>query len=1411
MEIYMLIQAKRECIFLTKKKITMKNQLRCILFFMLLTSHLSWSQQVAVPVLPDGQRILNTSRMGTTNYEITLLPNQQFTGYWYYSTNGTTTKNGNFSMASAPSWLTGVSPANFSSSSCSDIVPVGFSFQAPSVPGVYTYTVFETNGNWNDMSITLTVTNTPDADTTRIVGNVFNTDTTFFDWSWNGFDMSCLTNYFPSTQLTFDYDLVPNVSWLNIQPSSATIDTSQTLRVNKVFQNNTAGTYYTLQVVETEWYSYPSFRYFEYVVQSTAQYSSIPDETWQITGAKPYVNSTISGYTDSDGKGSAKIVYSNNNNTNTLKKPLIFVEPFEFPTQDFDLAELIDRLQPGDLGAELDLDSYDLVFLEFDKNHDFLQRNAFVLQQLIDTINGISGVDSLVVVGLSMGGVIARYALADMEANSQAHRVRLMATIDSPHRGANIPLSFQYLVEELKSLQIPFTNKSLLDVLKLPNVNFTLNSTNLVDILNLAQSPASQQLLIEQADYPIPTNALHTTVYHNDTKVTLHDTFQQEYQNLGMPQHCRNIALSKGAFCNELQNSPFSGSIVNYSYSVDLMNLVGLGPVDISGILNSFTSISSWLGVSLTKFNFNIQFSLKPTPENFATDICKIKVELRPVTNKGWADYIINNLVVNGNPNSSLYKLFNPIDFKVRAKNDLALYNLPGGHLNFGSVIPEFVFVPSFSALDVHPDSLEKNITPFDNFRKDSLTSNGQHVKLRHDEPAWLLSELRSTPNYINHCQPALPDLCLKNTSISNPVIDTNATVLVISLAFNTGTIIPAKDVTAHFYLSSDEIVDTADILLGIDTSVNYFFTNYIKVLSKTLQIPQTTTSGNWFILINLDNDNTVLEKYEHNNLKAIPIVVNGINPPLDTILPLSWEYTMTDTGHSVIIPADAFISIQGTQPQEGDYIGAFYQHNGSEYSAGYAEWAADGTVLTVYRNDTIPSLKNGYDDGDVFAFKWFSTLTGKSSTIYATYHLPSEDSTNIITHIDTFYSGGVSAIDSLYTIDTLWIPLAQNWNMISSNVEPFALNIEDVLKGIENNLILAKDRNGNVYTPDPIFSLNTIGNWSMSEGYSVKMYNDDTVMITGISILPELSPIALQQGWQIISYYPKSPIDASNVFSGIDLDIALVKDVLGNTYIPDYNINNIGQMHAGRGYKLKAKTNTTLLYPANVLDGKISPPPASNTILEPVHFANLPITGKNATIVLKADLANDFLNIGDEIGVFNSQGVLCGAAAYNGQNFAITVWGKENTADAYGMATHEEYEFKVWYKKQNLETSLYGVGYEVGDGEFFKDKLSVISEFEVKTPTTNTDFIAGFNEIVCFPNPATKQINFRLDLASTQSVTLLITDVQGRQYTIIENKSLSTGQHNIPVGLEQFAAGVYFYQVMTAGEIYTERFTVVK
>jgi hypothetical protein len=59
--------------------------------------------------------------------------------------------------------------------------------------------------------------------------------------------------------------------------------------------------------------------------------------------------------------------------------------------------------------------------------------------------------DNFAVMGFSMGGLVARYALTWMEANNQNHHTRLFVSHDAPQKGANFPLGLQEMIEDIKN------------------------------------------------------------------------------------------------------------------------------------------------------------------------------------------------------------------------------------------------------------------------------------------------------------------------------------------------------------------------------------------------------------------------------------------------------------------------------------------------------------------------------------------------------------------------------------------------------------------------------------------------------------------------------------------------------------------------------------------------------------------------------------------------------------------------------------------------------------------------------------------------------------------------------------------------------------------------------------------------
>ena len=266
-----------------------------------------------------------------------------------------------------------------------------------------------------------------------------------------------------------------------------------------------------------------------------------------------------------------------------LDKPLIVVEGFD-PFNSFDYFDFIINSDPvvvdvGTIDVEIDLttgltlnqaienEGYDLVFVNYRNGTDFIQRNAFMVEAVIDTVNAMKvGSQKNVVLGMSMGGLVARYALRHMETTGRTHDTKLYISHDAPHQGANVPLAYQAFVRHLvgESINIPV----FFSIFDIKVLDFDEAFPALQVGLDIVQSPAAQQMLIYQLQGTGGGVAINNS--------SPFGTFSTEYRNLGYPSQggIKNIAISNGSECGTpLDFAPFA-TLANVNGNVDLPFLI---------------------------------------------------------------------------------------------------------------------------------------------------------------------------------------------------------------------------------------------------------------------------------------------------------------------------------------------------------------------------------------------------------------------------------------------------------------------------------------------------------------------------------------------------------------------------------------------------------------------------------------------------------------------------------------------------------------------------------------------------------------------------------------------------------------------------------------------------------------------
>ncbi|MBN1351000.1 M6 family metalloprotease domain-containing protein [candidate division KSB1 bacterium] len=493
--------------------------------------------------------------------------------------------------------------------------------------------------------------------------------------------------------------------------------------------------------------------------------------------------------------------------------------------------------------------------------------------------------------------------------------------------------------------------------------------------------------------------------------------------------------------------------------------------------------------------------------------------------------------------------------------------------------------------------------------------------------------------------------------------------------------------------------------------------------------------------------------------------------------LPAHWDYTST-TGNSAtaILLTSANPNINGAPLQTGDYIGVFTP---SGLCCGHAQWQINQNLsITIWGDDDQTTEIDGFKPGELILYRVYRTSEQKEwSNVEVGYQEGSGFySVNAILTINKF---------NVSDATTMMLNLVQGWNMFSINVMPSELSIANLMSPIVNQVKIVKDNIGRSYIPT--YGINTIGNINVFEGYQAYMNSTTTLTVVGDQMNPN-SPIYLAQGWCMVSYLPQSPIDAASALSTIQSQLKIAKDNVGKTYIPQYGINTIGDMLPGQGYLLYLTSPATLVYPSNNQAARAPwrslPKEHSEQQVASHHFDVTTKTGSNAVIVIPAEIEPRYdndrrLDIGDEIGIFNSDGRCCGAAVWQGQNVAITVWGDdEQTDEVDGLQTGKPYEMKVWCKAENNAYPVRLVLNNQSEHLFQPDGYWISGSMIISTQPTqavNSQGIsvpAAYRLLQNYPNPFNSETSIEFHLPAPSQISLKIYDLQGHViYSLAEGK----------------------------------------
>src|SRR5690554_3688137 len=402
-----------------------------------------------------------------------------------------------------------------------------------------------------------------------------------------------------------------------------------------------------------------------------------------------------------------------------LLKPFIYVEGFnpeEFELTQLNYMSFYKKLigYQDEFGSsyqllnELQDNGYDIVYIDYDDGSADIRHNARALAEAIKGINALKAANGSeepnIVVGESMGGIVARLALTYLEDDfaisndpDDLHDVSYYVSLDSPHLGANIPRSLSLCLDDLfhykfKGIQIAALFSSMRNAYK------TLHS------------PAARQMLITGPD-------------NQD-----HATFMNHLNTQGMPDSTlQNIAISNGNVIGQNQGFGTQDLIAK----VNLTSLNALSTLTEASSEWSFIAGIAAAGLLNTYARVKLDLKALPGTVNEYHKIYERRITIKVIgLFPSWSKYTVKvkNAIPFDNAPGGSYDLNAIKSKKIKVEDPT------GGSNHVYYTVPElvqtwepaiklhidkFCFIPTVSALNIstafaHPSN-QINITALEN------------------------------------------------------------------------------------------------------------------------------------------------------------------------------------------------------------------------------------------------------------------------------------------------------------------------------------------------------------------------------------------------------------------------------------------------------------------------------------------------------------------------------------------------------------------------------------------------------------------------------------------------------------------------------------------------------------------------
>ncbi|MCP4583756.1 MAG: T9SS type A sorting domain-containing protein, partial [candidate division Zixibacteria bacterium] len=268
-------------------------------------------------------------------------------------------------------------------------------------------------------------------------------------------------------------------------------------------------------------------------------------------------------------------------------------------------------------------------------------------------------------------------------------------------------------------------------------------------------------------------------------------------------------------------------------------------------------------------------------------------------------------------------------------------------------------------------------------------------------------------------------------------------------------------------------------------------------------------------------------------------------------------------------------------------------------------------------------------------------------------------------------------------------------------------------------------------------------------------------------------------------------PVPVAHVFAAVvDNMLGVVNANNGTYWIPSRNINTIGNMEPGQGYKVyhTFDETTTFTYDCTYAE------PASMSYWPetPVHFTSIQTGSLQPIIINEAKLDNRPLEAGDEIGIYDGE-ICVGSVVVQGSFPLYTsAWQSCPDNNLPGFSQGNPISFRIWHAGQELEI---GAMFEEGNGQFSESFYSVVS----LSATTVTQFELAQN----YPNPFNPNTTIAFALPTAVGVKIKVYNVNGQMVKTLVDELRPAGKYEenwdgTDNHGRSVSSGLYFYSMET-------------